>query len=60
MIQKLVNQEPLEAKYKNHKLKGEFVGRRECHLEPDLLLTYKLEKERIIFERMGPHSQLFK
>lgn len=60
VIQKLVYQEPLENKYMDHKLKGEFEGRRECHIEPDLLLIYKLEKERIIFERMGSHSQLFR
>ena len=56
---KLINEERLEPKYKDHKLVGNYEGRRECHIEPDWLLIYKLEKEMIIFERTGTHSDLF-
>ncbi|AUC62354.1 toxin-antitoxin system RelE family toxin component [Cyanobacterium sp. HL-69] len=35
IIIKLVNQEILEAKYKDHKLIGNYTDRRECHIEPD-------------------------
>jgi len=41
------------------KLIGNWVGRRECHIESDWLLIYKLEDEHIIFERTGSHSDLF-
>jgi mRNA interferase YafQ len=41
-------------------LVGNYEGRRECHIEADWLLIYKIEKERIIFERPGSHSDLFK
>lgn len=57
---KLMNEEKLEAKHKDHKLKGDFKERRECHIEPDWLLVYKIEETEIIFERTGSHSELFK
>lgn len=50
----------LDSTYRDHRLTGNFVGRRECHIEPDWLLIYKLTKTQIIFERMGSHSDLFK
>ena len=59
VISNLINEEKLDPKYKDHKLIGNYEGRRECHIEPDWLLIYKLEKELIIFERTGTHSDLF-
>ena len=59
LVQKLVHEEELEAHYRDHKLQGGFKGRRECHIEPDWLLIYKIESNRIIFERTGSHSDLF-
>jgi mRNA interferase YafQ len=60
VMTKLQNEELLEEKYKDHKLSGGWFGRRECHIEPDLLLIYKIIKPEILFERMGSHSDLFK
>ncbi len=61
VIQILVNQEPLDAKYRDHKLVGNYLNRRECHIEPNWLLIYKLipQDNQIIFERTGTHSDLF-
>lgn len=56
---RLISQEPLDARYRNHKLTGNFKNRWECHLEPDWLLVYKLFGDEIIFERTGTHSDLF-
>lgn len=42
-----------------NKLSGSYVGRRECHIEPDWLLIYKIVEKEIIFERTGTHSDLF-
>jgi len=56
---KLIEQQPLEGKYKDHKLKGKLKDRRECHIEPDWLLLYKIDGDRIIFERTGSHAELF-
>ena len=55
----LINQEPLGARYNDHKLSGDYGGRRECHIEPDWLLIYKPAETSIIFERTGSHSDLF-
>ena len=48
-----------DAGIPDHALKGEFAGRRECHIEPDWLLVYKREPGVIIFERTGTHADLF-
>ncbi len=50
---------PLAPEYRDHKLRGEYKNRRECHIAPDWLLIYKLESDSIIFERTGTHSDLF-
>lgn len=60
LIALLVNKEPLPIKHRDHSLIGNFVGRRECHIEPDWLLIYKIDDESIIFERTGTHSDLFR
>lgn len=52
---------PLDPKYKDHKLIGNYKGRRECHISPDWLLIYKhIDSDKILFERTGSHSELFK
>jgi mRNA interferase YafQ len=58
----LVNNETLEAKYKNHLLIGNYNGCHECHLKPDLLLIYKIDVEanELQLVRVGSHSQLFR
>jgi len=60
VMQKLLNEERLEPIHKDHKLKGPLTGRRECHIEYDWLLIYIKEQDRIIFERTGTHSDLFR
>jgi mRNA interferase YafQ len=52
--------QPLDAIHRDHRLLGNFAGRRDCHIESDWLLIYKIEEHRLIFERMGSHSDLFK
>jgi len=59
VICSLITEEPLNALHRDHKLVGNWQGRRECHIEPDWLLVYKLESDKIIFERTGTHSDLF-
>jgi len=59
-IDKLVAEEPLEVKYKDHPLAGKWKGFRDCHLEPDWLLIYRSSEDTLIFERTGSHSELFK
>lgn len=59
IILKLTAEEKLEPKFRDHKLLGNYEGRRECHIESDWLLIYKIDIDRIIFERTGTHSDLF-
>ncbi len=57
----LVLGKPLPDKNKNHNLSGNWFGYKECHIEPNWLLIYKINKEKRILEyaRMGSHSDLF-
>ncbi len=56
----IANKQELPAVLHDHKLIGNYRGRRECHLAADWLLIYKLERDTVIFERTGSHSELFK
>jgi mRNA interferase YafQ len=56
----LLEEKKLPAKHADHWLTGNYIDRRECHIEPDWLLIYKPGKKEIIFERTGTHSDLFK
>ena len=62
IMEKLVAGEVLSPKNRDHILIGNYALRRECHIAPDWLLIYKLDKDenQIIFERTGSHSDLFK
>ena len=56
----LANDRPLAEKHRDHGLSGNWIGHRECHLKPDLLLIYKLPNEKTLrMVRMGSHSELF-
>lgn len=59
ILLKLINEEPLAERQQDHPLTGNYKGRRECHIEPDWLLIYKLANDEIIFERTGTHADLF-
>lgn len=57
----LLSSRSLPPEYRQHKLLGEFSECLECHLRPDLLLVYKINKgELLLFLlRLGPHSRIF-
>lgn len=61
IIEKLSNGEILADRHRGHDLKGDFQGFRECHVEPDLLLIYKIFDEQLVLVlvRVGSHSDLF-
>ena len=57
---RLGDDRPLKEKQRDHPLVGNWIGHRECHIKPDLLLIYKLpDDETVRFVRMGSHSELF-
>jgi len=57
----LENRIPLEIKHQDHQLNGNYIGYRECHVEPDWLLIYRIDEKSntIYFVRTGTHSDLF-
>lgn len=60
VIEKLVDQQTLEPKYKDHQLTGNWKGHLDCHVESDWILIYKIADNTLILERTGTHSELFK
>jgi mRNA interferase YafQ len=61
VISKLANGEPLEKRYCDHALTGNYQGARECHIEPDWLLVYKVYEDVLVLAltRTGSHSEIF-
>ena len=60
VIEQLVNEEELEARYKDHPLQGKFAGARDCHLTPDWILIYAIVHNELRLIRTGTHSDVFK
>ncbi|MGI0483002.1 type II toxin-antitoxin system YafQ family toxin [Geminocystis sp. CENA526] len=59
VIDKLLDNQPLEIKYKDHALTGNWKSYRDCHIEPDWLLIYKITETHLFLVRTGSHSDLF-
>ena len=61
VVKLLSEEKPLPKKHKDHALKGHFAGYRECHIRPDWLLMYKIDKKilTLVLVRTGSHSDLF-
>lgn len=57
----LIEGQDLPSKNKDHFLSGNWSGYRECHIEPDWLLIYKVDEKEKLLElvRLGSHSDLF-
>ncbi|GAA8828455.1 type II toxin-antitoxin system mRNA interferase toxin, RelE/StbE family [Helicobacter pylori] len=59
VIENLRNQIPLDEKFKDHALVGEYKDCRECHIKPDVLLVYRIQNNVLTLVRLGSHSELF-
>ncbi len=61
VVSLLVNGDPLPDKYKDHVLVGNWLGHRECHITPDWLLIYRIDRGVVFLTltRTGTHSDLF-
>ena len=60
VLQTLVEGEQLAPQYRDHPLLGQYIGSRECHIEPDWLLVYEATDETVILIRTGFHADLFR
>ena len=49
----------LDAKYVDHSLTGNWNEFRDCHVKPDLVLIYRIDKNVLQLARIGSHSDLF-
>ena len=60
VVDKLLNDEILPPKNRDHALSGNWAGYRECHIEPDWLLVYRINEDKLILAltRTGSHSDL--
>lgn len=60
----IAGDEPLAPEWRDHPLKGDWAGHRECHIGGDFLLIYTLDEASgrsglIVFVRTGTHAELF-
>lgn len=59
IVEKLVRDQPLESRYRDHGLSGEWKDHRDCHIRPDLVLIYRKKGNDILqLVRIGSHSKL--
>ena len=59
IIEKLEGGETLPIRNRDHALTGDWIGFRDCHIEPDWVLIYALSKNELILTRTGTHADLF-
>jgi mRNA interferase YafQ len=59
VIKHLAKREPLEERFKDHPLIGNWKNCRECHVKNDVLLIYRIKDKVLLLERFGSHSELF-
>lgn len=62
VVDSLQKGETLDSRFKDHELTGQYKGTRECHIQPDFLLVYKIKEDVLVLllYRVGTHSSLFK
>lgn len=61
VVNTLARQQKLAESYRDHSLSGEYRGFRECHIEPNWLLVYRIDGDalELFLFRTGTHSDLF-
>ncbi len=61
IIRALSQGKNLPEKNKDHTLSGDWIGYRECHIQPDWLLIYRIDNDVLVLTltRTGTHSDLF-
>jgi mRNA interferase YafQ len=61
ILKKLADHEQLDPALRDHALTGNYKGYRECHIQPDWLLVYRIVEDELVLVafRTGSHSDLF-
>jgi mRNA interferase YafQ len=60
LVSAIANNEALQERHRDHALSGNWSGSRDCHIEPDWILLYRVDEENLFLERTGSHSDLFR
>jgi len=59
VVDLLVSRKELPPSRRDHALTGDWKGWRDCHIEPDWLLIYKMLPKALVLGRTGTHADLF-
>lgn len=61
VVNMIAERQKLPPRYRDHELKGDFSGLRECHVQSDWLLVYRIDNDevKLLLLRTGTHSDLF-
>ena len=59
VVEALRFRQPLDPRHRDHALRGDREGFRDCHVEPDWVLIYRLDDETVYLSRTGTHADLF-
>ena len=60
VLESLAGDEAHEEQYKDHPLRGNYTGARDCHVEPDWVVIYAVVGDELRLLRTGTHTDLFK
>jgi len=60
VVSAMANSEVREERHRDHALSGNWAGSRDCHIEPDWILIYRIDEDYLFLERTGSHSDLFR
>nr|WP_254988945.1 type II toxin-antitoxin system YafQ family toxin [Cyanobium sp. ATX 6E8] len=59
VIPLLLADQPLPIRFRDHQLRANWKGYRDCHVFPDLVLIYQLQCAEVVrLVRLGSHSEL--
>ena len=58
IMRMLARKESLEPRHRDHKLTGSYISHRECHVEPDWLLVYRVDIKEQTITFVGPAATL--
>jgi mRNA interferase YafQ len=59
VIEALCSRQPLAPAFKDHPLRGDWIGWRDCHVAPDWIIIYQATDSELVLARTGSHADLF-
>ncbi|HCS39196.1 MAG: type II toxin-antitoxin system RelE/ParE family toxin [Anaerolineaceae bacterium] len=59
VVARLTNGQALDPRHEDHPLHGKLVDKRDCHISPDWVLIYSVDKDVVVLYRTGTHAELY-